>query len=248
MSNNNNNSECKCSKYSSNSMRFVLVSTQTLRRHAQQDIMRLYQSGSSSSVIEVMSNDNDIEIDFEDNVDAEDQVEDMHNEGVIEATILDISDDESDDIREHFSSSNMPVNPTHAFIASFAAFFISKYVVNSGGAVLLKFLNEVLAHFGQSFRLPLSINGVNSMTGLSNSDVVSECCNFERLSGRECGNALFFATSRALTIPKKIYMYNSIIKTLSILFCHPGFEDTINHWRIRVQVPGLMFDIYDGTK
>ncbi|OAD65368.1 hypothetical protein PHYBLDRAFT_176278 [Phycomyces blakesleeanus NRRL 1555(-)] len=61
----------------------------------------------------------------------------------------------------------MPVDPTHAFIASFAAFFISKYVVNSGGAVLLKCLNEVLAHFGQSFRLPLSINGVNFMTGLS---------------------------------------------------------------------------------
>ncbi|OAD67057.1 hypothetical protein PHYBLDRAFT_174764 [Phycomyces blakesleeanus NRRL 1555(-)] len=285
MSNNNNNSECKCSKCSSNSMGFVLVSTQTLRRHAQQDIVRQYQSGSSSSVIEVMSNDNDMEIDFEYNVDAEDQVEDMHtedlplfgidslfdseseDEGVIEATILDISDDESDDVREHFSSSNMPVNPTHAFIASFAAFFISKYVVNSGGAVLLKFLNEVLAHFGQSFHLPLSINGVNSMTSLSDvtrgvqrfvacgdcnkvyeeSDVVPECCNFERLSGRECGNALFFATSRALTIPKKIYMYNSIIKTLSILFCRPGFEDTINHWIIRCTVINLMHNLYLGT-
>ncbi|OAD72122.1 hypothetical protein PHYBLDRAFT_170017 [Phycomyces blakesleeanus NRRL 1555(-)] len=185
MSNNNNNSECKCSKCSSNSMGFVLVSTQTLRRHAQQDIVRQYQSGSSSSVVEVMSNDNDMEIDFENNVDTEDQVEDMHtedlpffdvdslfdseseDEGVIEATILDISDDESNDVRENFSSSNMPVDPTHAFIASFAAFFISKYVVNSGGVVLLKFLNEVLAHFGQSFRFPLSINGVNSMTGLS---------------------------------------------------------------------------------
>ncbi|OAD65465.1 hypothetical protein PHYBLDRAFT_176062 [Phycomyces blakesleeanus NRRL 1555(-)] len=230
-------------------MGFVLVSTQTLRRHAQQDIVRQYQSGSSSSVIEVMSNDNDMEIDFEYNVDAEDQVEaedlplfgidflfdsESEDEGVIEATILDISDDESDDVREHFSSSNMPVDPTHAFIASFAAFFISKYVVNSGGAVLLKFLNKVLAHFGQSFRLPLSISGVNSMTGLSDvtrgvqwfvacgdcnkvyeeSDVVPECCNFERLSGRECGNALFFATSRALTIPKKIYISDAQRKRL----------------------------------
>ncbi|OAD69113.1 hypothetical protein PHYBLDRAFT_172942 [Phycomyces blakesleeanus NRRL 1555(-)] len=249
MSNNNNNSECKCSKCSSNSMGFVLVSTQTLRRHVQQDIVRQYQSRSSSSVIEVMSNDNDMEIDFEDNVDDEDQVEaedlplfgidslfdsESEDEGVIEATILDISDDESDDVREHFSSSNMPVDPIHAFIASFAAFFISKYVVNSGGAVLLKFLNEVLAHFGQSFRLPLSMSGVNSMTGLSDvtrgvqrfvacgdynkvyeeSDVVPECCNFERLSGRECGNALFFATSRALTIPKKIYISDAQRKRL----------------------------------
>ncbi|OAD74327.1 hypothetical protein PHYBLDRAFT_144774 [Phycomyces blakesleeanus NRRL 1555(-)] len=72
MSNNNNNSECKCSKYFSNSMRFVLVSTQTLRRHAQQDTVRQYQSESSSSVVEVMSNNNDIEIDFEDNIDTED--------------------------------------------------------------------------------------------------------------------------------------------------------------------------------
>ncbi|OAD65303.1 hypothetical protein PHYBLDRAFT_153548 [Phycomyces blakesleeanus NRRL 1555(-)] len=214
-----------------------------------------------------MSNGNDIEIDFEYNVDAEDQVEakdlplfgidslfdsESEDEGVIEATILDISDNESDDVREHFSSSNMPVDPTHAFIASFAAFFISKYVVNSGGAVLLKCLNEVLAHFGQSFHLPLSVQRFVACGDCNKvyeeSDVVPECCNFERLSGRECGNALFFATSRALTIPKKIYMYNSIIKTLSILFCRPGFEDTINHWRIRVQVPGMMFDIYNGTK
>ncbi|OAD80328.1 hypothetical protein PHYBLDRAFT_160977 [Phycomyces blakesleeanus NRRL 1555(-)] len=114
MSNNNNNSECKCSKCSSNSRGFVLVSIQTLRRHAQQDIMRQYQSESSSSVVEVMLNDNDMEIDFEDNVDAEDQVEakdlplfdidslfdsESKDEGVIEATILDISDDESDDVR-----------------------------------------------------------------------------------------------------------------------------------------------------
>ncbi|KAL0084524.1 hypothetical protein F4703DRAFT_1854778, partial [Phycomyces blakesleeanus] len=119
---------------------------------------------------------------------------------------------------KHFSSSNMPVDSTHAFIhliASFAAFYIYKYVVNFGSAVLLKFLNEVLAYFGQSFCLHLSINSVNFMTSLiyKVSKVVPECCNFERLSGRECGNVLFFATSRALTIPKKIYIYNSIIKT-----------------------------------
>ncbi|OAD80202.1 hypothetical protein PHYBLDRAFT_59236 [Phycomyces blakesleeanus NRRL 1555(-)] len=115
MSNNNNNFKCKCSKCSSNSMRFVLVSTQTLRRHTQQDIVRQYQSGSSFSVIEVMSNENDIEIDFDDNVDTKDQVEakdlplfdvdflfdsESKDEGVIEATILDISDDESNDVRE----------------------------------------------------------------------------------------------------------------------------------------------------
>ncbi|OAD75574.1 hypothetical protein PHYBLDRAFT_166806 [Phycomyces blakesleeanus NRRL 1555(-)] len=55
-------------------------------------------------------------------------------------------------------------DPTHAFIVSFAAFFISKYVVDSGSVLLLKFINEMLAHFGQSFHLPLSLSGLNSMT------------------------------------------------------------------------------------
>ncbi|KAL0075606.1 hypothetical protein F4703DRAFT_1934355 [Phycomyces blakesleeanus] len=151
-----------------------------------------------------MSNDNDMEIDFEDNVDTKNQVEakdlplfdadslfdsESEDESVIEATILDISDDGSDDVREHFSSSNMPVDSTHAFIASFAAFFISKYA---------------------SFRLPLSINGVNSMISLSDmtrgvqqfvacgncikvyeeSDIVPECCNFERLSAIAYASAM----------------------------------------------------------
>ncbi|OAD81558.1 hypothetical protein PHYBLDRAFT_162157 [Phycomyces blakesleeanus NRRL 1555(-)] len=201
-----------------------------LRRHAQQDIVRQYQSGSSFLVVEVMSNDNDMEIDFEDNVDGEDQVEAKHlplfdvnslfdseskDEGVIEATLLDISGDKSDDIRENDSICNSanadyyqywPVTMVFSMqqslaspkldivniiftklynfckcaifftstcrlfstvIASFAAFYISKYVVNFGSAVLLKFLNEVLAYFGQSFCLHLSINSVNFMTSLS---------------------------------------------------------------------------------
>ncbi|OAD71073.1 hypothetical protein PHYBLDRAFT_72497 [Phycomyces blakesleeanus NRRL 1555(-)] len=67
---------------------------------------------------------------------------------------------------DHYYLLNMPEDPNLAFIASFVATFISKYVVNSGGVILLKFINEVLVHFGQSFHLPLSLSGLNSMTGI----------------------------------------------------------------------------------
>ncbi|OAD68280.1 hypothetical protein PHYBLDRAFT_173286 [Phycomyces blakesleeanus NRRL 1555(-)] len=73
---------------------------------------------------------------------------------------------------------------------------------HSGGVIFIKFFNEVLAHFGQSFHLPLSLPSLYSMTGfntftediqhfvacgechkiLSESEPVPQCCNFRKLS------------------------------------------------------------------
>ncbi|OAD70513.1 hypothetical protein PHYBLDRAFT_70565 [Phycomyces blakesleeanus NRRL 1555(-)] len=113
----------------------------------------------TASVTEVISNDN---VDIENQVEAKDlplfAIDSLFNsesedEDVIGTVILDISDSESEDVREHFSPFDMPADPIHAFNALFAVLFISKYAVNSTSAVLLKFFNEVLAHFGQSFHL-----------------------------------------------------------------------------------------------
>ncbi|OAD75970.1 hypothetical protein PHYBLDRAFT_59501 [Phycomyces blakesleeanus NRRL 1555(-)] len=68
---------------------------------------------------------------------------------------------------DHYYLLNMLEDSNLAFIASFVTTFISKYVVNSGGVILLKFINEVLAHFEQSFHLPLSLSGFNSITGIN---------------------------------------------------------------------------------
>ncbi|OAD68827.1 hypothetical protein PHYBLDRAFT_149837 [Phycomyces blakesleeanus NRRL 1555(-)] len=123
-------------------------------------------------------------------------------------------------------------NPTHTFIAYFAAFFISKYVVNSEGVVLIKFINEVLGHFGQLFHLPLSMSSLYFMTGLTaltkgvQRFIVCSQCN---MTYHE--SLLFLESSRIMTILKKVYQYNSIINSLSMPFYHPGFEEKINEWR-----------------
>ncbi|KAG2191502.1 hypothetical protein INT47_010971 [Mucor saturninus] len=265
----NNEVQCQCSVCSLDVQGFVAVSAQTARRHADNDLVRHFMQTASSLSAEAiqMENDNNMEIDAEvHDVDAHVESEN-EDEDIIELDTMEGSEYEAEEFEEQFSSSNMPADNTHAFIAAFATFFISKYVVNSGGAILIKFLNEVLAHFGESFRLPLSLSGLSSMTGFNQVckgvqryvvcgechktymefDGVPQCCNFRRLSGGICGADLF-KPSRNVALPKKVYMYNSLISALSVLFCRPGFESSINHWRHRQQVAGMMFDVYDGAK
>ncbi|OAD75282.1 hypothetical protein PHYBLDRAFT_143538 [Phycomyces blakesleeanus NRRL 1555(-)] len=117
-----------------------------------------------------MSNDNDMKIGFGDDVDIEYQVEakdlpllaidslfnsESKDDDVIGAVILDISDSESEDVREHSSPSDMPADPTHAFNALFAVLFISKYAVDSTGAVPLKFFNEILEYPNKDLHVKL---------------------------------------------------------------------------------------------
>ncbi|OAD66661.1 hypothetical protein PHYBLDRAFT_71909 [Phycomyces blakesleeanus NRRL 1555(-)] len=49
-------------------------------------------------------------------------------------------------------------------------------------------------------------------------------------------------------VKKKVHMYNSVTAATSILFSCPRFEKVINFRRFRQQVPGILFDIYDGAK
>ncbi|OAD68529.1 hypothetical protein PHYBLDRAFT_172958 [Phycomyces blakesleeanus NRRL 1555(-)] len=213
--------KCICSVCSPYGQAFEMVSKQTYRRHASADLIekfkRDYLLPSTQTLHEL--NDNDMEIDAENN-EVNEQIESTEDLPAFTKDLLfngesDSDDDsiesdaqnalnalddldDSEDIEENFSSSEMPTDSTNAFIASFAAFFISKYVVNFGGAILIKLLNKVLAHFGQSFRLPLSSSGLSNMTGLNTmikgvqrsvacgechqtyleSEGVSQCCNF----------------------------------------------------------------------
>ncbi|OAD68549.1 C2H2-type zinc finger transcription factor [Phycomyces blakesleeanus NRRL 1555(-)] len=67
-----------------------------------------------------------------------------------------------------FDAPNMPENPVHWFIATFAVLFISRYVVNKDATVLIEFINQLLKIYGKDFQLPTSLIGLQRMTGFSN--------------------------------------------------------------------------------
>ncbi|OAD66365.1 hypothetical protein PHYBLDRAFT_152437 [Phycomyces blakesleeanus NRRL 1555(-)] len=270
----NNQVECSCSVCSPNSRYSVMVSFQTHRRHFADDVQRYFQRQFllSAEALDMVNNDaNDMEIDAETNISEDlEFVHDLPGSNNKDLSNSYEFNNESENIEEQFFSHEMPADLTHAFITSFAAYFISKYVVNSGGTIFIKFINEVLAHFGQSFRLLLSLKHLNSLMGLSTltagihrfvacgechkifsesaSKSIPQCCDFRKLSGNTCGNNLFLEAPNSLDRPRKVYMYNSIITALSIFFLHPGFERSINLWRFRQQVSGTLFNMYDGAK
>ncbi|OAD80245.1 hypothetical protein PHYBLDRAFT_140249 [Phycomyces blakesleeanus NRRL 1555(-)] len=59
-----------------------------------------------------------------------------------------------------FDAPNMPENPVHWFIATFAVLFISHYVVNKGAAILIEFINQLLKIYGKDFQLPKNCHKV----------------------------------------------------------------------------------------
>jgi hypothetical protein len=46
--------------------------------------------------------------------------------------------------------------------------------------------------------------------------------------------------------PKKEFVYNSVIQTLHRFFTRPSFAESIEAWRKRTPVEGMIFDVYDG--
>ncbi|OAD81251.1 hypothetical protein PHYBLDRAFT_72763 [Phycomyces blakesleeanus NRRL 1555(-)] len=103
---------------------------------------------------EVDVNFNDMNFEYESNGNAKDTVD------------IDVEEVDTECSYENmFSNSSMPENPVHRFITTFTMQFASRYVVNKGAVVLIKFINELLKIYEQDFQLPTSLPGLQCMMG-----------------------------------------------------------------------------------
>ncbi|KAG2191745.1 hypothetical protein INT47_003105 [Mucor saturninus] len=158
------------------------------------------------------------------------------------------------------------LNFIHRFIVTTIALFVSLYVVDEGAVILIAIINKILEIFQDPFRLPLSVPGLKQLAGYGNLTsgikkyvACSEChtiydigvsvplsCTSIKFGGSSlCSNPLFKSGSES-RIPKRTYVYHSVIDSLKKFFRRPGFEDAINSWNRGPKVDGVLFDIYDG--
>ncbi|OAD74082.1 hypothetical protein PHYBLDRAFT_167511 [Phycomyces blakesleeanus NRRL 1555(-)] len=111
--------------------------------------------------ISPMSVDYDIDVDFNDM-----DFEYESNENAKDTVDIDVEEVDTECSYENmFSNSSMPENPVHKFIATFTVLFASCYVVNKGTVVLIEFINKLLKIYKQDFQLPMSLPGLQHMTG-----------------------------------------------------------------------------------
>lgn len=62
-----------------------------------------------------------------------------------------------------------------------------------------------------------------------------------------CSTELYRVTKKGKLIPKRIYMYNSVITTLTKILARDGFAQELTAWKNRrLQKKDHLFDIYDG--
>ncbi|KAG2192673.1 hypothetical protein INT47_009243 [Mucor saturninus] len=290
---NANEVECRCSKCVCNPAGYMITAKRTAKRHAQSDKDRELDRNINLLPVQQSSVDVDMEaIQFEEDIEYDSYSNDVpssmeYPDGFLplsakdflfgtdelieeyssehESSDEDAEEEEAEQSEE--SSANLPEDPWHRLIAIFLVMFISSFVVDEGAVILISFINAILEHYGESFRLPTSIPGLKKMTGYSamtsgvstfvacsdchtlyksNSEVPT-CCTGKKLGRQnECGNSLFKSgISNGLTA-KRTFVYNSLKTALAKLFKRPNFETAINMWNRGPKVPGTMFDVYDG--
>ncbi|OAD78139.1 C2H2-type zinc finger transcription factor [Phycomyces blakesleeanus NRRL 1555(-)] len=134
-----------------------------------------------------------------------------------------------------FDASNMPENPVHWFIATFAVLFILRYIINKGITVLIKFINQLLKIYSKDFQLLTSLIGLQRMTDFSNyingikkSVICEDChkvykqdvslpthCDFKKHGSQSvCNCELMKVSSSGAMVAKQSYVYNSIQRSL----------------------------------
>ncbi|OAD81272.1 hypothetical protein PHYBLDRAFT_72781 [Phycomyces blakesleeanus NRRL 1555(-)] len=154
----------------------------------------------------------------------------------------------------------------HRFIVVAIILFVSLYIVDEGMVILILIVNKVLELFNDSFCLPLSVSGLKQLAGFggltkeikkytacSKCDMIYDndeffplCCTLPKFGGSSlCFTTLFKAGSES-RIPKKAYIYHSVISSLKIFFHRPDFENDIDSWNRGPKVDGMIFDVYDG--
>ncbi|OAD66238.1 hypothetical protein PHYBLDRAFT_152562 [Phycomyces blakesleeanus NRRL 1555(-)] len=143
----------------------------------------------------------------------------------------------------------MPENPVRRTIATFVVMFASRYVVNKSAVVLIEFINKLLTIYEQDFQLPLSLPGLQRMTGFSAMTkgvkkfvVCQDChkvyeenvsvpshCDFVKLCVRSsCSCQLMKSSSLGALIAKRV-------------------AKKVRHWNHELKMMNTMCDIYDGA-
>ncbi|OAD79484.1 hypothetical protein PHYBLDRAFT_162550 [Phycomyces blakesleeanus NRRL 1555(-)] len=87
-----------------------------------------------------------------------------------------IEPEEQDREEEQESTANLPENPWHEVIAIFTVMFISTFIMDDSAVILITFINTILEHYGEDFRLPISILGLKKMTGYN--DLMNRVSNY----------------------------------------------------------------------
>ncbi|OAD67131.1 hypothetical protein PHYBLDRAFT_174515 [Phycomyces blakesleeanus NRRL 1555(-)] len=122
----------------------------------------------------IMSDNDDMTIDNEviDNADYDNNTDNNKEKSKEVEEVEKVEDNVEIEVEEFnnedpFATPNMSENLVHRFIATFVIMFASRYVVNKGAVVLIEFINKLLTIYKQDFQLPLSLPGLQRMTGFS---------------------------------------------------------------------------------
>ncbi|OAD68816.1 C2H2-type zinc finger transcription factor [Phycomyces blakesleeanus NRRL 1555(-)] len=279
---------CRCAQCSRNSQGYSLVTSRTAEHHIRKDeLERIERLDMAERLANTVQEEQMMDVDTQydqadspdsnaatmaDNVSVDDEISEVNgNDSDIERDMnSDSGSGEEEgvetDVEEFvnedpFDAPNMPENPVHRFIATFAVLFISRYVVNKGAAVLIEFINQLLKIYGKDFQLPTSLIGLQKMTGFSNyangikkSVVCEDChkvyeqdvplpthCDFKKHGSRSaCNCELMKVSSSGAMVAKRSYVYNSIQRSLQ-LHCLGYFD------LVRGTIIDPMHNLFLGT-
>ncbi|OAD75696.1 hypothetical protein PHYBLDRAFT_72886 [Phycomyces blakesleeanus NRRL 1555(-)] len=181
----NPNEVCyKCTRCNRNSLRYTMTNKRTAKCHTQNDNDRKINKTINVLTAEVNTSEADMDIDqIEEHIEYNndnysvgaplpEQYVNTHlpllytSESESEYELSDeFEQEEQSREQEQESTENLPENIWHQVIAVFTVIFISSFIVDEGAVILITFINTILEHYRENFRLPTSIPDLRKMTG-----------------------------------------------------------------------------------
>lgn len=167
-----------------------------------------------------------------------------------------------------------PQDGFYWFLLVFVFYFQMRFLSESAGILMLRFINAILDKISKPFRMPETILTLRKRVGadriitegITQYAVCPKCHKLFRLGDVRifnmqqycdhqefpeddpCDTALFKRSTGNRFIPKKIFVYRSIKDTIGLFLSRPGFIESIDHWKNRiVNGNGVLYDVYDGA-
>ncbi|OAD81216.1 hypothetical protein PHYBLDRAFT_161840 [Phycomyces blakesleeanus NRRL 1555(-)] len=247
---------CKCTRCNCNPLRYTMTDKRTAKRYAQNDNDRNIDKTINEQIVltaKVNSGEADMDVDqIEEHIEYDnysvgapspEQYVNTHLPLLVEESLFETEEytseyeseyESSDEFKQEEQNREVYRKPSTEYLAS-----------NEDTVILITFINTILEHYGEDFRLPTSILGLRKMTGyndltngVSKYVACSNChtlynysnnthtsCNFKRVGSKAyCKNDLYKSSMKNAMISKCTFIYNSLTTTLKKMFTRPSFE------------------------
>lgn len=180
----------------------------------------------------------------------------------------------ANEVLDQVPEESTPQEGLYWFLMVFIFYFQMRFLSESAGILMLRFVNAILDKISKPYKMPDTILTLRKRVGadriitdgITQYAVCPKCHKLFRLGDVRvftrqqtcdhqefpdddlCGAELFKRSTGNRFVPKKTFVYRSIKDTIALFLSRPGFIESLNHWKKPHESDGgVLYDVHDGA-